>query len=127
MKKRTIRSYVNDITGRMKAVGTYREEFRPTMERLAFLYSVRDDLERKFEEDGAQPVIDHTNARGATNPTKNPILTARDEIYTQLLAHERELGLTPAALKKMNESAMRPEKKSGFSAALAEALNDAGA
>ena len=48
-------------------------------------------------------------------------------MYSQLLSHERELGLTPAALKKMNEAAMRPEKKaSGFAAALTEALSGAG-
>ena len=69
----------------------------------------------------------HTNKAGATNPTKNPFLTARDEVYSQLLSHERELGLTPSALKKMNEAALRsPTASTGFAGALAQALDGAG-
>lgn len=119
--------YKRQIMKRMRSVGTWRAEFAPTVERLAMLYCQRDKLEKQYEESGGNPVIMHTNKAGATNPTKNPFLTARDEVYSQLLSHERELGLTPAALKKMNEAAMRPEKKaSGFAAALTEALSGAG-
>lgn len=125
---KTERSYRNDIIKRMQAIGTYREEFMPTIERLARLYCQRDKLEIQYDESGGNPVIMHTNKAGATNPTKNPFLTARDEVYSQLLSHERELGLTPSALKKMNEQALRsPNKASGFAAALTEALSGAGA
>lgn len=127
MKLKTERTYRNEIVKRMQAIGTYREEFLPTVERLARLYCQRDKLEQQYDASGAEPVIMHTNKAGATNPTKNPYLTARDEVYSQLLSHERELGLTPNALKKMNEQALRPPAKTtGFAAALAEALNGAG-
>lgn len=126
-KSKTELSYKLAIVKRMKAVGTYREEFMPTVERLAMLYRQRDQLEAQYEESGGNPVIMHTNKVGATNPTKNPFLTARDEVYSQLLAHERELGLTPSALKKMNEQALRsPNRASGFAAALSKALDGAG-
>ena len=118
------RVYKMQIVKRMKAVGTYREEFGPTIERLARLYCQRDKLEVQYEESGGNPVIMHTNKAGATNPT---FLTARDEVYSQLLAHERELGLTPNALKRMNESALKSVvKASGFAAALENALSGAG-
>lgn len=68
----------------------------------------------------------YTNKGGATNPTKNPILAARDDVYTQILQHERELGLTPAALKRINETVMRKKEVSGFASALADALRGAG-
>ena len=124
---RTELSYKKAIVKRMQAIGTYREEFLPTIERLAMLYCQRDKLEEQYAQSGGNPVIMHTNKAGATNPTKNPFLTARDEVYSQLLSHERELGLTPSALKKMNESALRPQAKaSGFAAALSEALAGAG-
>lgn len=124
---KTERQYKNEIMKRMQNIGTYREEFGPTIERLALLYCQRDKLEVQYEESGGNPVIMHTNKAGATNPTKNPFLTARDEVYTQLLSHERELGLTPAALKKLNETELRPKKQSsGFAAALTQALNGAG-
>ena len=121
------KKYISAIVKRMKAIGTYRKEFMPTIERLAMLYVQRDKLELQYEESGGNPVIMHTNKAGATNPTKNPFLTARDEVYSQLLSHERELGLTPSALKKMNEQAMKaPVKASGFAAVISEALSGAG-
>lgn len=127
MSVKSERSYKNEIVKRMQAIGTYRDEFLPTIERLAALYCQRDKIERQFLESGGDAVILHTNKAGATNPTKNPFLTARDEVYSQLLSHERELGLTPSALKKMNEQALRsPVKATGFAAALTEALNGAG-
>lgn len=127
-KHKSEQTYKNSIVKRMKAVGTFREEFLPTVERLAKLYQQRELLESQYEESGGNPVIMHTNKAGASNPTKNPFLTARDEVYTQLLAHERELGLTPSSLKKMNEQALRTgNTQSGFAAALSEALNGAGA
>lgn len=126
-KEKTEPAYRREIRKRMQAVGTWREEFGPTVERLAVLYCQRDQLEKQFEESGGNPVIMHTNKAGATNPTKNPFLSARDEVYSQLLAHEKELGLTPAALKRMNEAALRPAKAaSGFAAALQQALDGAG-
>lgn len=121
-------AYRRSIMKRMKAVGTYREEFLPTIERLAMLYTQRDRIEEQYAASGGNPVIMHTNKAGATNPTKNPFLSARDEVYSQLLSHERELGLTPNALKRMNEQALKaPVKASGFASALSEALNGAGA
>lgn len=121
-KAKTEQSYKLSIIKRMKAIGTYRPEFIPTIERLAALYCQRDLIEKQFAASGGNPVIVHTNKAGASNPTKNPFLTARDEVYNQLLSHERELGLTPSALKKMNESALRPAQVSGFAAVL-EALS----
>ena len=119
--------YRADIVRRMKAVGTYRKEFIPTVERLAALYVQREAIEKQFKESGGNAVVLHTNKAGATNAAKNPFLTARDEVYTQLLSHERELGLTPAGLKKLNEAELHPRKQaSGFAAALEQALNGAG-
>ena len=119
--------YAENIVKRMKAVGTYRKEFSPTIERLAALYVQRERIETQFKESGENAVILHTNKAGATNAAKNPFLTARDEVYTQLLSHERELGLTPSGLKKLNEAELHPRKQaSGFAAALEKALDGAG-
>ena len=121
------RAYKNDIIKRMRNLGTYRDEFLPTIDRLARLYVHRENLEREFDESGGAPTIEYTNKAGATNIVKNPILAARDEVYDQLLSHERELGLTPQALKKMNETAMKGRPTSSFAAAIASALDGAGA
>lgn len=114
----TERQYKNEIVNRMKALDVYREEFLPTINRLAALYCHRDKIEAQFAASGGDAVIKHTNKAGATNAIKNPFLTARDEVYTQLLAHERELGLTPTALKRINESSLKPKRQSAFADAL---------
>ena len=49
--------YRSDIVRRMKAVGTYRREFSPTIERLAALYIQRERIETQFKESGENAVI----------------------------------------------------------------------
>lgn len=115
----TERQYRNEIVKRMEAIGTYRTEFEPTVRRLASLYIQCEKIEEQFEASGGNAVVRHTNKAGATNAAKNPYLSARDEVYTQLLAHERELGLTPAALKKMGMAAIKESKPSALASALA--------
>lgn len=118
--------YKRKIIKRLKVLALYKPEFEPTISRLASLYVECDKLDKQYEEDGGNPVVIHVGTYGATNHKKNPILETRDQVYTQLLAHERELGLTPAALKKINESQLRKNSVSAFSSALADALRGAG-
>lgn len=110
-KKRT-------IIERMTKLGTYKPQYMEAINRTAKLYMQMDEIEAAFAKSGGNVVVTHTNKAGAKNFVKNPFLQARDEVYTQLLAHERELGLTPAALKRINESAMIKEKKSTLGEAL---------
>ena len=126
MNAEVLSEYRDGIIQRMKSVGVFRDEFLPTIERLAVLYCQRDKLEIQYTESGENPVIMHTNKAGATNPTKNPFLAARDEVYSQLLAHERELGLTPAGLKKINDAAVKITPRSSFADAIARAMDGAG-
>ncbi len=110
--------YKKDIVRRMKSLDIYQKEFDPTIDRLAALYVHRDKIEEQFAASGGNAVVKHTNKAGATNAIKNPFLSARDEVFTQLLAHERELGLTLAALKRIKESSMSRSKESSLSIAL---------
>lgn len=120
------KGYKRQIVKRLKVLALYKAEFDPTISRLAALYVECDKLDEQYKESGGSPVVMHTGTYGAKNPKKNPILETRDQVYTQLLAHERELGLTPAALKKINESQLRKKEVSGFASALADALRGAG-
>lgn len=114
-----VSTHREEIVARMQSLGLYKVEFMPTIERLAMLYVQREKLEKQFADSGGNAVIMHTNKVGATNAAKNPFLTARDEVYTQLLAHEKELGLTPSSLRRINELALtKPTKKSTLSSVL---------
>lgn len=110
-----------NIVRRMRALGTYREEYDPIIVRLATLYVDYDKIVRQYEASGRNPVVKHTNKFGATNAVKNPFLTARDDVYDKILAHERELGLTPASIKRMDRlpnDAQRDDQNDPFLAAL---------
>ena len=121
------KKHKNAIKRRMRAIGTYREEFMPIIERLALLYCQRDEIEEQYLKSGREPVIMHTNKSGATNPARNPILTAREQVYCQILAHERELGLTPSAMKKLSGAVVgKPKGTGGLADALKKAITGAG-
>ena len=68
---------------------------------------------------GAQPVLEYTNKAGATNLSKNPLLVLWDELNKSALSFWRDLGLTPAGLRKIDETAMKQQKRN----ALAEVLS----
>ena len=57
------------------------------------------------------PLIEYTNKNGTTNMIKNPLLTLLNDLDRDALAYWRDLGLTPAGLRKINEKAVQPRKK----------------
>lgn len=101
-----------------EAAGTYRAEFQSVIDTLADILEQRDRAFEDYIEDGEQPVVEYVSDRGASNFKKNPRLQVWSDLNTQALAYWRDLGLTPAGLKKINEKSMEKPKKS----ALAEAL-----
>lgn len=110
--------YAEQITSRCESLGTWREEFASTRTRLAKIYVRIDVVEAEYERTGAHPIVTHTNKAGAKNAARNPFLVELDTLYDQALTYERELGLTPAALRKINEDALKPRKRSGLEQAL---------
>lgn len=99
-------------------VGTYRPAFEPVIDTLAETLQRRDEVAAEYKKLGSQPVLQHTNNGGSTNITKNPLLTQWDDLNKSALAYWRDLGLTPAGLKKIDENAMRPQKRDPLAAAL---------
>lgn len=99
--------------------GTYQDYFDSVIATLADVLEQRDKAKEQFEASGGGVVIKYTNKGGATNPAKNPFLLVWDDLNQTALAYLKELGLTPASLKKMTGSAAPAEVKKG---GLAEAL-----
>ena len=115
--------WVERITEASKNAGTYREYFDDVIDTLAETLEARDDARAKYYASGANAVVTHTNKGGNTNIVKNPALVVVDDLNKTALAYWRDLGLTPAGLKRINETAMKVEvtKKSALENAL-EAL-----
>lgn len=100
--------------------GTYKPFFDSVISTLAGIMEQRDAAQKLFEASGGETVVMYKNKSGATNPVKNPALVVVMDLNAQALAYWRDLGLTPAGLKKINEDAMKGRKRD----ALAEALKE---
>ena len=115
----TEQGFSREIKKRCETLGTWRDEFARPLKRLAKIYCRIDAVEEEFERSGGHAIVKHTNKAGATNAVRNPFLVEIDLLYDQALTYERELGLTPAALRKINEDALKPRRKaSGLENAL---------
>ena len=113
-----------DWTTRLKKdcveAGTYKPAFDQTIKTLAGVLARRDELEARYDAEGSEPVLVHTNKVGDEIARANPLLTLWNSLNGTALNYWKELGLTPSGLKKINEAAMKPKKKSLLSEALKE-------
>ncbi len=100
--------------------GTYSQEFDYVIETLAGIMENRDKAQKQFRESGSSPIVKHTNKAGATNVVKNPALVAVMDCDAQALAYWRDLGLTPAGLKKIRGDAAEAAKETALTKALKE-------
>lgn len=93
----------------IEEVGMYKPAFDSVIDTLADILEQRDRAYEDFLEDG-RITVEKTSDRGAVNLAKNPKLAAWQDLNTQALAYWRDLGLTPAGLKRINESAIKETK-----------------
>lgn len=114
------KTWTRKIRSACKKAGTYQVQFNSVIDTLATIMEERDKALEFYTASGSSPVVRHTNKAGATNLVKNPALNMVLELNTQALAYWRDLGLTPAGLRRISEDAMKAPRKS----ALAEALRD---
>ena len=90
-----------------KAAGTYKEYFDPVVSTLAEILDKRDAAQKEFIESGARIMIEYTNKAGATNVMLNPLVKMMSDLNRDALTYWKELGLTAASLKKINEAAIK--------------------
>lgn len=116
--KRT--AWRNRIVKACQAAGTYREFYDDVISALAEILEKRDEAAEEYKRLGSNPLIEYTNRGGLTNLTKNPALVVWDDLNKSALSYWRDLGLTPAGLKKIDESAVKPKKQSALAKVLSE-------
>lgn len=83
--------------------GTYQPFFDSIIDTLASMLERRDDAEEMFKKSGGHVLVKHTNKAGATNLEQNPALRLVNDLNRDALAYWRDLGLTPAGLKKLKD------------------------
>ena len=121
-RKARKKDWVDAITQDCKGLGVYKTAFDPAIEMLADVMVQREDIWKEFEDSGGKSMLPYPNKGGAENFVKNTILGMWNELTKTALAYRRELGLTPAGLRKLDEKAMKSKKRSPR----AEALRDLG-
>ena len=80
--------------------GTYDKKFEILIEEAATVLELRDRAYWEFVNvyDG-QIVTTHTNQAGAENLTRNPAVIELENLWGEVRAHLRELGLSPKGFK----------------------------
>jgi hypothetical protein len=110
-KPKSRATWKSKIKKQMIAVGTYNEAFDPAIDTLADILEQRDAALQEFIDSGGEACFEHVSDRGAVNIKKNPRLIVWQDLNTQALAYWRDMGLTPAGLKKLNDAALKAAKK----------------
>lgn len=119
-------AWIRKIKSTMKQAGTYEKRFDPVVTALAEILEQRDRAYDEFIATGAQTVVDKVSDRGSINKAKNPLLQMWLDLNASALSYWKELGLTPAGLKRINDEALRKkEEGSALETALIRLSNGA--
>ena len=101
----------NEIKQATIDIGTYKDAFNPVINALAKVLAQRDAVYERFIREGAMAVVERVSDRGAVNSAKNPLLVIWDNLNSTALSYWRELGLTPAGLKRIKDGLTKEEGK----------------
>lgn len=114
-----------EIVKACQGVGTYRPQYDHVIDTLAGIMEERDKVHEQYIATGAHPTVIHTNKAKEQNIAKNPMLVMELDLNAQALAYWRDLGLTPAGLKKLNAQVVEDQRKAGGLEQLLAGLADA--
>ena len=103
--------------------GTYKRFFDYTIDTLAGILEKRDEAAEILADEEEDLIVEQTNKGGFTNKVKNPAFSVWNDLDKSALVYWRDLGLTPAGLKKINEDIFAKEKEEKNSNALIDLLN----
>ena len=121
MEPTTQKGFRTQIRARMEQLNVYRREFEMPIRRLADIYWRRARVEEELEKSGYRMFVTMTDGKGETVAVKNPYLVELEKLDRQALELEREMGMTPNSLKRVNEASM-PYQKNAEEDPLAAAL-----
>ena len=116
--------WMRKIKAACKKAGTYQPQFTYIIETLAQIMENRDKVHQQYVSTGSHPTIIHTNKAKEQNVVKNPMLVMELDLNAQALAYWRDLGLTPAGLKKLNAEAVKDKQAGGNLEKILEGLAD---
>lgn len=106
-----IKAYKSEIIRQLEALNIYKAEFSLIINVYAETLAERDRIYKQYVDEGAQPVIEKVSDRGARNTGKNPLLQAWTDLSELCRKLSNELGLSPAALKRLSDQKIQPPRQ----------------
>lgn len=120
------KDWIRKINAACRKAGTYQPQFKYVIDTLAQIMEDRDKVHEQYVATGSRPTIIHTNKAKEQNIVKNPMLVMELDLNAQALAYWRDLGLTPAGLKKLNADVVKDKTASDGLEKLLEGLSNGG-
>ncbi|HYE10538.1 MAG TPA: P27 family phage terminase small subunit [Patescibacteria group bacterium] len=118
--KKEVKKIIKATIKNMESISIYRPEFDSTIKAYAEMRQQYDHLMIEFYESGCKITEEYTNNAGFTNIRKTATYIALESLRKEILNHENTLGLTPAGLKKINNTSTVKKKVSKLGKALSE-------
>jgi len=115
----TSKSWITEIKKQMTLKGVETSGFGNVIQTLAEILEQRDKLYKQYQDEGSEVMVLYISDRGQENMIINPLLKEWQNMNRDALVYWRELGLTPAGLKKLNEDSMKPAEQSPLDKVLA--------
>lgn len=116
----TSKKWVAEIKKQMVKKGVDSDGFGNVIQTLAELLEERDKIYALYKKEGSQTLVEYTSNRGEVNMILNPLLKEWNGMNRDALVYWRELGLTPAGLKKINEDSMKQNEGSSLDKVLSK-------
>lgn len=116
MNKKTWKKLIKE---NCESVGTYQPHFDSIIDTLSQVLETRDNVHKQWIDEGGKATVTHTNRAGEANTAKNPLLTLEMDLNSQALAFWRDLGLSPAGLRKLKADVIVSNEQNGFEKLLA--------
>lgn len=118
----TKKTWKTRIKKACKEAGTYKPCFDHAIDALSGILERRDSAQEQFDGGGEPLVMEMTNKSGHTNMVKNPLVCILDDLDRTALTYWRDLGLTPAGLKKIMDEGFAKKKEAAAGNDLFELL-----
>lgn len=95
------KKWKEELIKEMKVDSCLLSSFDTTLNILAEILEEREAVHLAYVKDGSRPIVKFTTDRGSENYKPNPLLKQWQDLNVTALQYLRELGLSPAGLRKL--------------------------
>src|SRR5699024_9830235 len=98
------------VVKRMKDLGTYKVEYKNTIDIFVGMLHQYENFEEQFEKSEYQITEEYTNKAGATNERKVPLYSAMESLRKDIATYSNMLCLNPRSLEAVTTESANKSK-----------------